>query len=153
MFQRIIDDFKDDTGTAFRMTTLAAMAGLALFITIAFLSAAAFVVVLRQFGLIEALSAVAGIFLLIAVIFYAVYAYKRRQMKQRAETAAREAARHAKSAASSLLADPMLLATGLQLVRTMGVKRLIPLLAVAGAALGYFASRGDQDEDEDSGET
>ena len=60
----------------------------------------------------------------------------RREMKARAEEAARAAA-----AAPSLLTDPAVLAMGLQIVRAVGVKRLIPLLAVGGLALGFLASR------------
>ena len=41
-----------------------------------------------------------------------------------------------------MLADPMLLATGLQIVRAIGVKRLLPILAIGGVALGIMASRG-----------
>ena len=36
----------------------------------------------------------------------------------------------------------MLLATGLQLVRAIGVKKLIPILAIGGVALGFMMSRG-----------
>jgi len=54
MFQRMIDDFKASTGTALRLTSLAAAAAVALFITISFLCAAAFVFVLQRYGLIEA---------------------------------------------------------------------------------------------------
>jgi hypothetical protein len=36
----------------------------------------------------------------------------------------------------------MLLASGLQLVRALGIKRLVPILAVAGLVLGIMASRG-----------
>ena len=46
-----------------------------------------------------------------------------------------------------MLADPLLLATGIQIVRAIGVKRLIPILAIGGLALGLMASRsqaGDQ---------
>jgi hypothetical protein len=48
-----------------------------------------------------------------------------------------------------MLADPMLVATALQIVRAVGIKRLVPLLAVGGIALGILASRsqapaGDQ---------
>ena len=35
----------------------------------------------------------------------------------------------------------MLVATGIQLIRAIGVKRLIPILAVGGLALGLLASR------------
>jgi hypothetical protein len=41
-----------------------------------------------------------------------------------------------------MLADPMLVAAGLQVVRAIGVKKLIPILAVGGLALGFLASRG-----------
>lgn len=46
-----------------------------------------------------------------------------------------------------MLADPMLIATGLQIVRAIGVKRLLPILAIGGVALGIMASRaGATDE-------
>ena len=48
----------------------------------------------------------------------------------------------AKSAAQTVLADPMLVATGIQVVRAIGIKKLIPILAVGGLALGFMASRG-----------
>ena len=48
MFQRLIDDFKDSTGTALRLTSLAAAAAVALFITTSFLCAAAFIFVLQN---------------------------------------------------------------------------------------------------------
>jgi hypothetical protein len=40
-----------------------------------------------------------------------------------------------------VLADPMLVAAGIQVVRAIGVKKLIPILAVGGLALGFLASR------------
>jgi hypothetical protein len=46
-----------------------------------------------------------------------------------------------------VLADPMLLAAGLQVVRAIGVKRLIPILAVGGLALGFLMSRGAANEE------
>ena len=45
MLQRMIDDVRDAAGTALRQTSLAAMAAIALFITTAFLCAAAFIAV------------------------------------------------------------------------------------------------------------
>ncbi len=141
MFQRMIEDFKSGTGTAVRMTSLAAAAGFALFVTLAFLSAAAFMAVLQKYGPVEACLAVAGIFLVISLIVAAVYTNKKRQAEIRAAAAAAAAREAAKSAASSMLADPMLLAAGLQLVRAVGLKKLIPLLAVGGVALGFLMSR------------
>jgi hypothetical protein len=42
----------------------------------------------------------------------------------------------------------MIVATGLQLVRAIGVKRLLPLLAVGGLALGIMASRNHDASDQ-----
>ena len=60
---------------------------------------------------------------------------RKKQIKVRAEQAA-------KSTAQTLLADPMLVAAGIQVVRAIGVKKLIPILAVGGLALGLMMSRG-----------
>ena len=148
MFQRMIDDFKVSTGIAVRQTSLAAIAAFALFMTTAFLCAAAFVVVLDRYGLVQACLAGAGIFFIVTLIAAGSYMVRKRQIEARAALRAKAAAQ---STAHSLLADPMLLASGLQLVRAIGIKRLVPILAVAGLALGIMASRG-QAGDEAPGE-
>jgi hypothetical protein len=35
----------------------------------------------------------------------------------------------------------MLVAAGIQVIRAIGIKKLIPILAVGGLALGFLASR------------
>jgi hypothetical protein len=149
MFQRMIDDFKVSTGIAVRQTSLAAIAAFALFITTAFLCAAAFVVVLDRYGLVQACLAGAGLFFIVTLIAAGSYMVRKRQIEARAAALRAKAA--AQSTAHSLLADPMLLAGGLQLVRAIGIKRLVPILPVAGLALGIMASRG-QAGDEAPGE-
>jgi hypothetical protein len=37
----------------------------------------------------------------------------------------------------------MLVAAGIQVIRAIGVKKLIPILAVGGLALGFLASRAN----------
>jgi ABC-type transport system involved in multi-copper enzyme maturation permease subunit len=144
MFQRIIDGISASTGTTIRLTSLAAGAAFALFITTCFLCAAAFISVLQTYGPVQACLAGAGIFFLLTLTAAATYWGYKRQMQKRARIAAERAA---KSAASSILADPMLIATGLQIVRAIGVKRLLPILAIGGVALGIMASRaGSPDE-------
>jgi hypothetical protein len=140
MFARMIDDFKDSTSTALRLTSLAAVVAVALFIMISFLCAAAFVYVLQTWGLIEACLTGAGIFLLLALIAAIGYVVRKNRVKARA-------AATAKSAVHSALADPMLVATGIQLVRAIGIKKLIPILAVGGLALGLLASRNPQTDE------
>ena len=140
MLQRFIDDFRSSTGTALRQTSLAAMAAICLFITTAFLCAAAFITVLNHYGPVEACFAGAAIFFICTLIAAVIYLVRKRQIEERA-------AARAKAAANSLLADPALLATGIQLVRLVGVKRLVPILAIGGLALGLMAARsqaGDQ---------
>jgi hypothetical protein len=140
MLQRMIDDVRDAAGTALRQTSLAAMAAIALFITTAFLCAAAFIAVLNRYGPVEACFAGAAIFFVVTLLAAGTYLLRKRQIEARA-------AARAKAAAGSMLADPALLVTGIQIVRALGVKRLVPILAIGGLALGLMASRsqtGDQ---------
>jgi hypothetical protein len=137
MFQRVIDDFKQSTGTALRLTSLAAVVVLGLFITTSFLCAAAFVFVLQKYGPVEACLTGAGIFFVVTLIAAGCYMVRKNQVKARAA----HAAETSKSAVQTALADPMLVAAGIQVIRAVGVKKLIPILAVAGLALGFLASR------------
>ncbi|MGH6677578.1 MAG: hypothetical protein ACREDL_01230 [Bradyrhizobium sp.] len=134
MFQRIIGDVRDGAVSTLRLTILVAALTLALLITAGFLCAAAFVVTLDNFGTFWACLAGAGIFLIVALIAAGCYAMS----KRRAEARERQSA---KSVTQSLLADPKVVAAGLQIARDIGVKRLIPLLTVGGIALGLLASR------------
>jgi hypothetical protein len=134
MFQRLIDDFKDSTGTALRLTSLAAAVALALLVTTSFLCAAAFVFVLQRYGLIEACLTGAGVFFVVTLIAAGCYMVRKNQVEARA-------AEHARSAVQTALADPMLVAAGIQVIRAIGIKKLIPILAVGGLALGLLASR------------
>jgi hypothetical protein len=140
MFQRMIDDIKDSTGNALRMTYLATAAAVALFVTTSFLCAAAFVAVLQNYGLIQACLAGAGVFFVVTLIAAGSYMERKRRVKVRA-------AETAKSAMHTALADPMLVAAGIQIVRAIGIKRLVPILALGGVALGLFAaSRRDAND-------
>jgi hypothetical protein len=140
MFQRVVDDFKDSTGTALQLTALAAGVALAMFITLAFLCAAAFIFVLQNYGLIEACLTGAGIFFVVAVIAAVYYRVRQNQAKVRA-------AEKAKSGLQTALSDPMLVAAGIQLMRAVGIKRLIPIIAVGGLALGLLANRNSSDDE------
>ncbi|WP_028349304.1 hypothetical protein [Bradyrhizobium murdochi] len=138
MFQRLIDDFKESTGTAVRLTSLAAAAAMALLVTTAFLCAAAFVFVLERYGPVQACLTGAAIFFVVALIAAGWYMVRKRQIEARAKQAAK-----AKSTAQAVLSDPVLVATGIQVIRAIGVKKLIPILAIGGLALGFLASRAN----------
>jgi len=137
MFQRMINDFKASTGTALQLTSLVAAAAAALFIATSFLCAAAFIFVYQKYGLVEACLTGAAVYLVVALIAAGYYVARKRQIEARAA----HAAETAKSAVQSALSDPMLVAAGLQVIRAIGVKKLIPILALGGLALGFLASR------------
>ena len=141
MFQRFIDDFKDSTGTALRLTSLAAAAAVALLVTTSFLCAAAFVFVLQKYGPVQACLTGAAIFFVVTLIAAGCYMVRKKQIEKQIEARAEQAAKAAKSTAQPVLSDPMLVAAGIQVIRAIGVKKLIPILAVGGLALGFLASR------------
>jgi hypothetical protein len=134
MLQHFIDDLKDSTGVALRMTSLIAAVAISLFVTTSFLCAAAFVFVLQRYGLVFACLTGAGVFFVVTLIAAGCYLYKKRQAAKRPVEAA-------KSAFATALSDPMMVAAGLQIVRAVGVKRLLPLLAIGGIAFGLMAQR------------
>ena len=103
-------------------------------VTVGFLCAAAFVVVLQRYGLVNACLAGAGVFLVATIALlgtYSIYVAGRRRNAQ-----ARAAL---EPPPMSALADPRILA-GLQIVQAIGFKRLLPILAIGGAAFA-LASR------------
>jgi cell shape-determining protein MreD len=140
MFQRLIDDFKDSTGTALQLTSLATAVAMALFVTISFLCAAIFVFVLQNYGLVQACLTGAAVFFVVTLIAAGCYMVRKNKVRVRSAEAP-------KSTVQTALADPMLVAASLQVIRAIGIKKLIPILALGGLALGLMASRnssGDQ---------
>ena len=144
MLHKFIDDFRESTGSALRLTSLALAVAVSLFITTGFLCAAAFVFVLERYGLMYACLAGAGVFFVATLLAALCYAVRKRQVRR----APVEAAKEAKSALQTALSDPMMVAAALQIVRSVGVKRLIPLLAVGGVALGVLANRRSNEADQ-----
>ncbi len=139
MLQRLIDDLKGATGSALRLASLAAAAMVALFLTISFLCAALFVFVFERYGVVEACLAGAAVFFVVALTAAGCYL-------ARSKTIETDLAKE-KSAVQSALADPALLAVGLQIARTIGIKRVIPILALGGVALGLLVARAGAGDD------
>jgi TRAP-type C4-dicarboxylate transport system permease large subunit len=97
--------------------------------------------VLERYGLLQACLAGAGVFFIATMIAAGCYMLRKNQVKREVRARAAEAT---KSAVHTTLADPMLVAAGIQVIRAIGVKKLIPILAVGGIALGLLASRNAQ---------
>jgi hypothetical protein len=146
MLQRLVDDVRSGMGDSLRLTGLAVAAAGALFVATSFFCAAVFMFVLLREGAVAACLAGGVVFLVVALLAAGCYMFKKRQDRLRLEQRLEQAAREAKSAASSLLSDPATLAMGLQLVRLIGVKRLVPLLAIGGVAFGLLASQRNRRE-------
>jgi hypothetical protein len=130
MFQSKIDELRNGVKAAVRASCVAAGAAVMALVALSFLWAAAFVSILDRYGLIQACLASAGVFLvasLVLVSWYFALVRRRRQPKEAA-----------KSMAQAALTDPMMIAAGIQIVRAIGVKRMIPLLAIGGIALGLL---------------
>lgn len=142
MLDKFLDDMKDSTGTLVRQTSLAAIGAICLLVTLGFLCAALFVVVQDKYGTVYACLADGGVFLICAIAAAIAYAVRKRQIERRRAAAAAAA----KSSFQTMLSDPMVMAAVLQTVRVVGVKRLVPLLAVGGIALGLFARRKADDQ-------
>jgi hypothetical protein len=127
MLQNFIND---SMGFALRTTTLITAVAISLFVTTSFLCAAAFVFVLQSFGLVFACMSGAGVFFVITLIAVGCYLYQQRRSKKRL-------AKGVTSAFATAMSDPMMVAAGLQIVRAVGGKRLLPLLAIL--AIGAIA--------------
>jgi type VI protein secretion system component VasK len=110
--------------------------------TFVFLCVAAYVWLTPQFGAVYAGLIMAGVFLLFAIVAALVSAILRRRARERAilERAARA------HASPSWLLDPKVLGIAVQVGRTLGWERLIPI-----ALLGFLAAqwaRGGYRQDE-----
>jgi len=133
MFQNMIDEAKGAIRAAARASGVAAAAALAGFATLCFLCAAGFVFLFQRYSLIVACLAGAALFFVIAVLLLSwADAMRRRAARARRKPPA-------PSVVHTALSDPMVIAAGLQIVRAIGVRRLIPLIALGGVALGLLA--------------
>jgi len=129
------------TAGFFVWLTIIVLAALTAF---AFLCVAAYDWLSLQLGSIYAALAIAGFFILVALIGALVAAVARRRARERAilERAARA------QSASSWLLDPKILGAALQAGRTLGWQRIIPVALLAFLAAQWLRERGEQKPDD-----
>jgi len=108
------------------------LAGICALTTFSFLCVAGYVWISSQLGPLFAALIMAGIFLLFAVIALMIFAIMRQHTRERAilERAARA------HSASGWMLDPKLVATAVQIGRSLGWQRLVPV-----ALLGFIAAQ------------
>jgi hypothetical protein len=119
-----------------------AIIALALLTAFAFLCIAGYVWASAQLGAVFAGLAMAGVFLLIALIGVIVFAVSRRRARQRAimERAARA------QASSAWLLDPKVLGVAMQAGRTIGWERVVPVALLAFLAAQWLLRNRPQSE-------
>jgi hypothetical protein len=125
-----------------------AVVALSLVTVFVFLCVTGYVWFSIQFGVVFGGLAMAGIFLLIALIAATAAAVSRRSARQRAilERAARAQA----SASSSWLLDPRLLNVAMQAGRSFGWQRLIPIVLLGFLATQWVRERRPDAESDES---
>ena len=149
----MLGGFFDELKVSFNLTLKAMIAG-AIF---AFAGMAAFicgVVVLflwtmQTYGVIHAWGAVAGVFGVVALfaLFPLLASSRKRAALQRAAEMRLAKAEAEKSKDPEWWQNPAALLTGIQIVRTLGIRGTLPILAVAAVAAGYFLSRPAADDE------
>ena len=134
MLERLVGDWRQATITEIRLIAVAVAASVAATAAVALACAAVFAAVMERFGIVDACLAVAVVFLAVTLALLALYVALRR----RAERAAAMARTHRRS----LIADPLVVSTGLQLVQAVGLKRALSLLAIVGGAIALTSKPG-----------
>jgi len=137
MLERLSDRWKAEAGGALTRAAIAFAAAVCIAIAVAFLCAAVFVVVLRDYGVTDACLAGAAFFVVAAFVLLAAFAgvaaSRRRAIRALHERAEAETA-------SSPLADPRLVLVALQVIQAVGFRRMLPIFFLGGAAFA-LASR------------
>ena len=150
MFSGFLDEFK----VSFNLTLKAMIAG-AIF---AFAGMAAFICglvvlflwTLQTYGLMYAWGSVAAVFGVVALfaLIPLLASGRKRAALQRAAEQRLAKAETEKSKDPEWWQNPAALLTGIQIVRTLGIRGTLPILAVAAVAAGYFLSRQSSGETE-----
>jgi hypothetical protein len=140
----VVRDVNDRIGTAMKATGWCVIAGVAALVMLGFFCAALFLWMAERHGPIVACLVLGGIFLLIMMIAAIAFANVRRRRAQRARLARADAV-------AQRWRDPAVIATGLQIARTLGVGRALPLVLLAAFAMGLVLSRPGALRSESSG--
>jgi len=136
MLQSFGEHLKGRVAGAVRTTSLLTLVVFSLFVMASFLCAAVFIVVLHNFGAVLACLCLAGIFCLIALLTGVWYVQQKRKRRPAPRL----------SGLAIAMSDPTIAAASIQIIRTLGVKRLLPLLAIGGIVLGLMMQRKPEEQ-------
>jgi membrane associated rhomboid family serine protease len=146
MFGELIDDLKLKLDRTLRSVVFGAMAAAAFGAAAVCGAVVLFLWISQTYSVMEAWAALGGLFAglaLLALIAMAVsHSSSRRRIRE-----ARAAVEQDAPAIPKMLQDPAMLLTGLQLIRIVGIRRLLPLLLVGGVAAGVLLNRSSDEPD------
>ena len=129
MFDRLFDRWRNEAQLRLRLIIVASTCILSAALALCFLFAAVFVIAVERYGAVEACLASAAVFLAAAAVLAVVRASLNARRRRRA------AEKAAETTPLSPVVDPRTILVTLQIIQAIGLKRLVPLLAVGGAAL------------------
>lgn len=109
-----------------------------------------FLWMLQTYGAMAAWASVAGVFAAITLVglIPLLATSRKRAALQRAAEVRLAKAQAEKSKEPEWWQNPAALLTGIQIVRTLGIRGALPILAVAAVAAGYFMTRPSSTETE-----
>jgi hypothetical protein len=140
MLHGLADRVKSEATFSLRSIAITVVAALAAATAVGFLVAALCVRLNQLYGAVAACVVCAIVFVVIALVLWGINAILSARHRR-----AEEARRAAMAAATpSPLTDPRLLMIGFQIAQAIGFKRLLPLLAVGGAAFALVARNRSQ---------
>lgn len=146
-----MDEFKvrlDLTLRAMVAGAIVGFAGVAAFICAVVVL---FLWVMQTYGTMQAWAAVAALFgaiALAALIPLLSSGRKRRELARLAEERAAKAEAEKKRNEPEWWQNPAMLLTGLQVARTLGVKGILPIVAIGAVAAGYLMTRRSEEAPE-----
>jgi hypothetical protein len=154
MFSALIDSVQMKVHATLRSVVWTLVMAAALFAAVICGAAVLFLWLSQNYGVVEAWMALGAGFVMIALFALIANAISKGRARRR-EILANAATRHSAPGARllndpvSLLKDPAMLLTGLQIVRIIGIRRILPLLLVGGVAAGFLLNRNDQADEPD----
>jgi hypothetical protein len=142
VFGSLIDDLKDKVDGMLKLAVAGAIAAAAGIVAFMCFAVALFLWMQQTYGTLEAWLTLGALFAALAalgLIFMVVFRSRASSRRQKAKTVS--AGSHEPTIGSRLLHDPAVLLTGLQLLRFVGARRLLPVILLGVVAGGFLMSR------------
>jgi formate hydrogenlyase subunit 3/multisubunit Na+/H+ antiporter MnhD subunit len=134
-----LDDLKDKVDAMMKLAVAGAIASAAAVVAFFCFAISLFLWVQQTYGTLDAWLALGGLFLVLAIICGIVMISLRRPRKK--EKRPDPKPREQPISVSRLLQEPAVLLTGLQLVRMLGPRVIVPALILSAVASGFLMSR------------